>query len=489
MAVCVMAGVLAICGAARAVEIETVPVGNVGNVGEQSRLIISDSTYYGAVNYEYNIGKYEVTAGQYCEFLNAVAATDTYELYNTDMDVNNAYSRGCNIVRSGSPGSYTYSVAGDWANRPVNYVSWGDAARFANWLHNGQPTGVQDLSTTEDGAYDLTGTHQYYDPIHYGGLGSALMAVTREPDWTWAIPTEDEWYKAAYHKNDGNTDNYFDYPTSNDSRPSSALTDPDPGNNATFYYDAYGYTIGGPYYRTEVGAHENSDSPYGTFDQGGNVYEWNEAITGSRRGVRGGSFDDYGGGDVYDGAYDLRALAGRIMSPAHVHIDVGFRVVQFSEPATVTRGGGTCTTDRDGFATGGYGVGGMGSDAVPMPFTVDVSDLTLEGGFATLKVEYDPAEVLALGIDEATLRLYWWDEAGSSWVLAGRASNLDQTTGQFVPGPPTDVHGDWGLDMADKSLWANIDHASTYAAAGVPEPATLSMLALAGLAVIRRKRR
>ena len=87
--------------------------------------------------------------------------------------------RGCNIQRSGSSGIYTYSVAGDWADRPVNWVDWGDAARFANWLHNGQPTGAQDLTTTEDGAYYLNGATS--DP--------ALLAVTRdEEDWKWAIP-------------------------------------------------------------------------------------------------------------------------------------------------------------------------------------------------------------------------------------------------------------------------------------------------------------
>ena len=32
-----------------------------------------------------NIGKYEVTEGQYTAFLNAVAADYTYELYNTMM--------------------------------------------------------------------------------------------------------------------------------------------------------------------------------------------------------------------------------------------------------------------------------------------------------------------------------------------------------------------------------------------------------------------
>ena len=66
------------------------------------------------------IGKHEVTAAQYCEFLNAVAATDTYGLYNTNMWTHNA---GCKIERSGLPGGYTYVVAQDWADRPVNFVS------------------------------------------------------------------------------------------------------------------------------------------------------------------------------------------------------------------------------------------------------------------------------------------------------------------------------------------------------------------------------
>jgi len=55
------------------------------------------------------------------------------------------------------PGNYTYSVAADWANRPVNWVSWADAAGYCNWLTNGQASGDQTAGTIEDGTYALNG--------------------------------------------------------------------------------------------------------------------------------------------------------------------------------------------------------------------------------------------------------------------------------------------------------------------------------------------
>jgi len=321
-----VAALLLAAGAVRAaITIETVTVGNPDNVGELSGEGAGGygpDRICGAVSYTYNIGKYEVTAGQYTEFLNKMAATDTYGLYNTKMDTaDNSWGGSCNIKRTGSSGSYTYSVASDWANRPVNWVSWGDAARFANWLHNGQPTGAQGLTTTEDGAYFLNGATG----------NAALLAVTREADWKWAIPSEDEWYKAAYHKNDGVTGSYWDYPTSTDSMPSDDLVDPDPGNNATFYGN--GYTIGSPYYRTEAGAHENSDSPHGTFDQGGNVWEWNEAVTVDwYRGLRGGSF----GSLTYGYGYHLHASYRKDFTWASYEgVYIGFRVSEIPEPASM----------------------------------------------------------------------------------------------------------------------------------------------------------
>jgi formylglycine-generating enzyme required for sulfatase activity len=300
---------------------DLVTVGNTGNTGQVSGTSAGGEggdSIVGAVDYTYQIGKYEVTAGQYTEFLNAVARTDSYSLYNTNMASSNY---GCKIARTGSSGDYLYSVEAAWADRPVNYVSWADAARFANWLHNGQPgldTPVpQDAHSTEDGAYELNGATS----------NTALMAVVRELDALWAIPTEDEWYKAAYHKNDGPTGNYYDYPTRSDSTPNNTLVDPDPGNHATFYDG--GHTIGSPYYRTEVGAHENSASPYGTFDQGGNVFEWNEAIlSASYRGLRGGALNS--------DSSDLHAANRAYGGYATFEYDYyGFRVVKVPEPATI----------------------------------------------------------------------------------------------------------------------------------------------------------
>jgi formylglycine-generating enzyme required for sulfatase activity len=289
------------------VVVETVAVGNPGNAGDPQL----DGTF-GSVAYEYRMGTHEVTADQYTRFLNAVAPTDTYALYNPSMWT---HDHGCMIERTGAPGSYEYAVAQDRASRPVNFVSFGDAMRFANWLHNGQPAGSQDLTTTEDGSYFLDGRMS----------DDELEDVFREPDADWVVPSEDEWYKAAYHANDGVTGNYFTYPMGVDFGISNDLTDPDPGGHATYSNHPNDFTIGAPYYRTEVGAHENSASPYGTFDQGGNVVEWNESIPlFNGRGLRGGA---------YIGSSDQLAVWTR---PIEYHSsdefsDIGFRLALVGE--------------------------------------------------------------------------------------------------------------------------------------------------------------
>jgi hypothetical protein len=127
-------GSLAVFAHAAPLNYELVPVGNPGNANDPAT-----GGVYGGVPYDYQIGKYNVTIGQYTAFLNAVAATDAHSLYSEYMATN---LNTAGISRAGSSGSYTYSVitnGGNSANRPITYVSWLDSARFANWMANGQP--------------------------------------------------------------------------------------------------------------------------------------------------------------------------------------------------------------------------------------------------------------------------------------------------------------------------------------------------------------
>ena len=259
------AGFQIVFGIGGPIEIETVEVGNPGNAGELSGEGAGGhgpDRLCGGVDYTYSIGKYEVTAGQYTAFLNAVASTDPHGLYSGNMW---SAVDGCKIEQHGDSGSYTYTVSQEWADRPVNYVNWGDAARFVNWLHNGQPVGAQDLPTTEDGAYYLNGE-----------TDEGLFSVARESDATWVIPSEDEWYKAAYHFNDGVTSNYWDYPTGTNTLPTSEAPPGTDLTNGSANYNTW--SNGAPYFRTVGGAYDAkpSVSPYGTFDQGGNVWEWTD---------------------------------------------------------------------------------------------------------------------------------------------------------------------------------------------------------------------
>ena len=258
------------------VTMDWVTVGNAGNA--------ADTTGYGAVGYNYQIGKYEVTNAQYGAFLNAAAQTDSYGLYNTNMS-------DFGITRGGSSGSYTYSVTTALANRPVVYVSWFDAARMANWMMNGQGSG-----STETGAYTLNGA---ISGIVLANAGAQVY-----------IPTEDEWYKAAYYN--GATSTYSLYPN---------------GQNSITTADAnYGFIVGSS---TNVGFFTGDPSSYGSFDQGGNVWEWNDAvIAGSSRGLRGGSW-------LNDGNF-LASSARLDLDPSFEFYDLfGFRLASVPEPSSL----------------------------------------------------------------------------------------------------------------------------------------------------------
>ncbi len=237
-------------GAHADVIIDWVTVGDSGNT--------PDDTGRGGVDYVYKIAKYEVTNSQYTEFLNSVADTDTYGLYNTEMASGYAGTGG--ITRSGSPGSYTYSARAGRENMPVNYVSYYDSLRFANWLNNRQISGPQDSSTTEDGAYTFTG---------------AMSVSGRKTGAKVFLTNENEWHKAAFYKGGSTNAGYWTYATQSNTLPNNNPPNADTGNSANYYND--GWAVGSPYL-TDVGNYTLSDSAYGTFDQNGSMWEWNERI-------------------------------------------------------------------------------------------------------------------------------------------------------------------------------------------------------------------
>lgn len=220
------------------VGIDTVYVGDIGNSADAS------GTSYGAVDYGYYIGTYEVTNNQYASFLNAVASSDPHELYATGwMGVG---SHG-GIARSGQSGSYSYQVVAGMGNKPVTYVSFWDAARFTNWLTSGD---------TEQGVYTLNGvTNPVNTSITRNGQAWAAGGV--------AVASEDEWYKAAYYQPasaGGDSTSYWDYPNA---------------KNSLSTADAHFNSVSP---LKDVGTYTHAPSYYGTFDQAGNAREITDTI-------------------------------------------------------------------------------------------------------------------------------------------------------------------------------------------------------------------
>jgi len=280
---------------ASAVTIDWVTVGNPGNACD----VPVSGACIGAVADTYRIGRHQVTNAQYAEFLNAKAASDTLGLYSSNMG-----SGVGGITRSGSFGSYTYSPIVGRENMPVTYVSFWDSARFANWLHNGQGSG-----DTETGAYTLLGG----TAAPSNGLG-----VTRNAGATIFLPIMDEWYKAATY--DASTASFFDYATGSDTPPTCASPGaaPNTANCANVVGDF-----------TAVGSYTGSASPYGTFDQGGNAFEWNENPTG-------GGNRRYFMGSFYGASSPTGMTASNLGNavPTSESDIVGFRVASLPEPGT-----------------------------------------------------------------------------------------------------------------------------------------------------------
>ena len=209
-----------------------------------------------------------------------------------------------------------YSVTGSnpqAANCPAFDVTWFDAARFCNWLQNGQADhdGRPSLRRpTETGAYTLNGD-------------TTSGTETRNANAKYFIPSENEWYKAAYYNPSSGT--YSTYATQSNIAPSNSLVLVP--NDANYYNGGYTDSTN---YLTPVGYFSTSPSYYGTFDQSGDVWNWNDAIiSGSFRGLRGGVWV------ASTPASWRRPTATTATRRASTTI-VGFRVASVPEPGSLT---------------------------------------------------------------------------------------------------------------------------------------------------------
>lgn len=290
--------VASLAATAFAVVIDYRTVGNPGNANNPLNSL-------GAVSSTYRIGTYEVTNSQYAEFLNAVGRSNTNSIYNANQGTN---TNG-GITQSGVSGSFTYAVKSGFANRPVNFVSWYSAARFINWLQNGQTTNV---SSMESGAYTIPGN------------ATSGPVIARSAGATVFLPTVNQQQKAAYYN--PATATYFAYGTSSNTAPTGGAGSTTAITNFTIANSA-NYNSSGT---TPVGAFTNASfSPYGAFDLTGNVGEMSETANPTL------STQVYSVGGAFNSATGSAALTGASFINMSGSAAIGFRVAAVPEPSTL----------------------------------------------------------------------------------------------------------------------------------------------------------
>lgn len=264
-------------------------VGNSGNQPDSlTHIGYNGSVGFGAVSYNYKISKYETTVGQYVEFLNAVApVVSQFGLYNP----------GSGIIFDN--GTYAVGTGRGSVNKPITYVSYYDALRYINWVANGATSNA----STENGSYTILN----------GGVDSGVVAG-RDSAALFVLPSENEWYKAAYNFGMTSTD-YSGSPT----------------DSVNEYPNLYGRNLG-----TTVDIGSYTPGFYGTFDMGGNVWEYNETQYNNIEGfevfsIRGGAYGGYSGYDQ-DASFrgDTYYLTG---SRTGQDENVGFRIALVPEPS------------------------------------------------------------------------------------------------------------------------------------------------------------
>jgi sulfatase modifying factor 1 len=146
--------------------------------------------------------------------------------------------------------------------------------------------------------------------------GINANSIDRNPEARFALPSRNEWYKAAYYDPslDAGLGDYYDYPTRTDTAPTCAAPSATPN---TANCDAVLGQI------ATVGAYTSSPGPWGTFDQAGNVAEWSDTRSNP-------PFSDLYGDDWISPLED--SSSPDMQDPTVQTAFIGFRIVRIPEP-------------------------------------------------------------------------------------------------------------------------------------------------------------
>ncbi len=267
----------------RGIDIDFVNFRNAGNVVDTHVMSTDSTTGYGAVSYEYGIGKYEITNAQWDMFV-AVAGAPTGSMTGF---LQNAYDENAYFIG---------------IQQPTDEVSWYEAAQFCNYLTSGDKSqGAYLFSGNNADAGDFLGVDRDTAVADYGKI--------------YVIPTEDEWYKAAYYKPDDS--GYSLYVNGTDIAPTMEVET---------NYGGSGGIYSGPW---DVGT--GAEEQNGTFDMMGNAWEWNETITGFYNNV---FYRVNRGGSYWSDDNRLQSSFRADHFPSGDDRALGFRVASIPEPAT-----------------------------------------------------------------------------------------------------------------------------------------------------------
>ncbi len=212
------------------------------------------------------------------------------------------------------------AFGGNVGARPATGISWNEAARFVNWLNQveGFALAYKFEFQPGEGGYSANADIELWDLTD---SGYDMDNPFRNTEARYFLPSEDEWYKAAYYS--GSDTTYYDYATASDTIP-TAVAGGTASGTAVYDQDVFS----GPADIDNAGGL----SYYGAMGQNGNVYEWNESafdgindLSSEARGIRGG------GWNVAE--TNLRSSARHLFSPTLELDNVGFRVASVPEPS------------------------------------------------------------------------------------------------------------------------------------------------------------